>query len=81
VFDVRWLMSSYSAIHAIWRDLAPLQSHMACLSTDGATAAKDRAKFVGLHRKLQTWKVVAELGHCTSYRGSACTCSTEILPY
>ena len=62
VFDVRWLMSSYSAIHAIWRDLAPLQSHMACLSTDGATAAKDRAKFVGLHRKLQTWKVVAELG-------------------
>jgi len=62
VFDVRWLMSSYSAVHAIWRDLAPLQSHMAFLSKDHATAAKDRAKFFGLHRKLQTWKVVAELG-------------------
>jgi len=62
VFDVRWLMSTYSAVDAIWRDLAPLQSHMAFLSGDGYTAAKDKAKFSGLHRKLQTWKVIAELG-------------------
>lgn len=61
VFDVRWLMSSFSAVNVIWRDLAPLQSHMICLSQDSATSAKDRAKFLGLHKKLQTWKVVAEL--------------------
>lgn len=62
VFDVRWLMSTCSAVNAIWRDLAALQSHMDFLSKDGSTAVKDRAKFSGLHRKLQTWKVVAELG-------------------
>ena len=62
VFDVRWLMSSFSAVNAIWRDLAPLQNHMIYLSKDSATSAKDRAKFLGLHKKLQTWKVVAELG-------------------
>jgi len=62
VFDVRWLMSSFSAVNAIWKDLAPLQSHMVSLSKDSTTSAKDRAKFLGLHKKLQTWKVVAELG-------------------
>ena len=64
MFDVRWrwLMSKYNAVNGIWRDLAPLQSHMAFLSKDVSTSAKDRSKFSGLQRKLQSWMVVAELG-------------------
>lgn len=28
VFDVRWLMSTYNAVNALWCDLASLQQHM-----------------------------------------------------
>ena len=61
VFDVRWLMSSYTAVNALWIDLAALQLHMNKLSKDSSVAGKDKAKFSGLERKLKTWIIVAEM--------------------
>lgn len=61
VFDVRWLMSSYNAVNALWVDLTALQMHMNKLSNDCCIAGKDKAKFPGLERKLKTWLITAEM--------------------
>ena len=61
VFDVRWLMSSYNAVNALWMDLAALQMHMNKLVKDSSVSGKDKAKFSGLERKLKTWLIIAEM--------------------
>ena len=61
LFDVRWLMSSYSAVRALWNDLAPLQLHMTRLADDASLSGKEKAKFRGLKRQLGTWLVIAEI--------------------
>jgi hypothetical protein len=61
VFDVRWLMSSYSAVRALWIDLAPLQLHMARLADDANLSGKDKARFKGLKLQLRSWHIIAEI--------------------
>ena len=61
LFDVRWLMSSYSAVRALWNDLAQLQLHMTRLADDASLSGKEKAKFRGLKRQLGTSLVIAEI--------------------
>jgi hypothetical protein len=61
VFDVRWLMSSYNAVNALWKDYVPLQHHMNNLAKDTSLSGKERAKFTGLKRKLAIWSTAAEM--------------------
>ena len=61
VFDVRWLMSTYNSVNALWTDLAALQKHMDLLSNDCSILGKEKAKFSGLGKKLKSWLVVSEL--------------------
>jgi len=62
VFDVRWLMSSYNAVNALWKDLPSLQLHMEKLThVASGEARKHKAKYRGLCQKLKKWTVVAEM--------------------
>ena len=61
VFDIRWLMSSFNAVNALWKNLSPLQEHMSKLTNESTLNGREKSKYSGLHRKLQNWLVIAEL--------------------
>ena len=59
VFDVRWVFSSFVAIKAVLRDFPALHRHFT-ESSESQKNAKDKSKFKGLAKKLQSWLFLAE---------------------
>jgi hypothetical protein len=60
IFDVRWVFSSFIAMKAFLRDFPALHNMLAKASVDCTRAAKERSKYSGLSKKMQSWFVVAE---------------------
>jgi hAT family C-terminal dimerisation region len=61
VFDIRWVFSSHSSMSAVWQDLPALYKHFVDCSHDMSRLAKDRSKFEGLAKKIQSWFFLAEV--------------------
>lgn len=52
VFTVRWVASSYRTVLAVWQSFPALAKHFDDCSLDDRRTSKERAKFLGLHKKL-----------------------------
>jgi hypothetical protein len=61
VFDIRWVFSSYVAVCAIWNDFPALFYHFEQCSQDMNRCSKERSKFAGLVKKIQSWFFLAEM--------------------
>ena len=55
IFDVRWVFSSFVAVRAILRDYAALHRYFLESSENTNRNSKERSKYKGLDKKLQTW--------------------------
>lgn len=56
VFDVRWVFSTFMSVKALLRDLPALYQHFSQLSSpDSQRNGKEKAKFSGQAKKLQSW--------------------------
>ena len=56
VFDVRWVFSSFVSVETVLRDYCALFNHFTqCASPDSDRPSKDRSKYTGLLKKLQSW--------------------------
>lgn len=61
VFDVRWAFSSFISVKAVLRDFGALYAHFSqCASPDSDRASKEKSKYIGLVKKLQSWSFVSE---------------------
>jgi len=52
VLDIRWVASSWRAVHAVWRTFSVLSKHFLSSSTDITKDSKSRSKYLGLYKKL-----------------------------
>jgi len=61
VFDVRWVFSSFVSVKAVLRNVGALFVHFTqCSSPDSGRTGKERSKYGGLAKKLQSWLFVCE---------------------
>ena len=61
IFDIRWVFSSYRSMKAVWNDLPALFVHFDCCSRDMSRNGKERSKYLGLCKKMQSWLFLAEV--------------------
>lgn len=61
ILDVRWVASSYRAVHAVWQSYTALHMHFSESSADQSVDAKERATFRGLAKKMQSAAFVHNL--------------------
>jgi hypothetical protein len=54
-FDVRWVFSSFIAVKAILRNYEALFAFFTLCSSDSSRSTKERSKFSGLAKQLQSW--------------------------
>jgi hypothetical protein len=61
VFDIRWVFSSYVAVRSVLHDYAALNQHFVnnC-SQESARTSKEKCKYKGLIKKLNSWIFVDE---------------------
>ena len=61
VFDVRWAFSSYVSVRSVLRDYPALFQHFSEIADGASTrSSKEKSKYRGLAKKLQSWFVVSE---------------------
>jgi hypothetical protein len=61
VFDVRWVFLSFMSVTALLTDLPALHAHFVKLSPpESDRSGKEKAKYAGLAKRLQSWFVIAE---------------------
>ena len=61
VFDVRWVFSSFVAVKSVLHDFAALYEHFSAKSDcHSSSTSKEKSKFNGLARKLQSFNFVGE---------------------
>ena len=60
VFDVRWRMSTYNFVNALWTNLTALQKHMILSQLTAPKQSKIR-QFSGYEKKLKSWLIVSEV--------------------
>ena len=71
VFDVRWVFSSLVAVKSVLHDFAALYKHFSAKSDcHSSSTGKEKSKFRGLARKLQSFFFVGET--CILKDGLAC---------
>lgn len=62
VFDVRWLFSSFVSVKALLRNYSALYTHFEqCSAAESDRPSKEKAKYKGLARKLNSWFFAAEV--------------------
>jgi len=62
VLSVRWVASSCRAVAAVWKSYAALHEHFSQKAVDASVGAKERCKFDGLKKKLESPVFVTNLG-------------------
>ena len=61
VFNVRWVFSSFTSVKALLRNFPALFRHFSQLSSpESERKSKEKSKFSGFAKKLQSWYVIAE---------------------
>ena len=61
VFDIRWVFSSFNAVRALLRDFPALYKHFTnCCAPESVRTGKEKSKYQGLAKKLQSWLLLAE---------------------
>lgn len=63
IFSIRWVASSFRAVKAVWHDFAALSQHFQTASEDQSRNGKDRSKYVGLKRHMETTGFVTDLAN------------------
>jgi hypothetical protein len=61
IFDVRWLSSSYKSVNATYQSLPALVRQLNVASIDPSSNAKDRAKALGMAKKVQSFEFLLEI--------------------
>jgi hypothetical protein len=54
ILDVRWVSSSFRTVRAIWRSYDAVHSHFKRQSIDSSVDSREKAKFIGLAKKLES---------------------------
>lgn len=62
ILDVRWVSSSFRTVRAIWRSYEALHSHFRRKSIDSSVDSQEKAKFIGLAKKLESPAFIKNLG-------------------
>ena len=63
IFTIRWVASSFRAVKAVWHDFAALGQHLHDASADQSRSSKDRAKYLGLLKHIETTGFVTDLAN------------------
>ena len=63
IFTIRWVSSSFRAVKAVWHDFAALSQHFQDASADQSRSSKDRDKYLGLMKHMQTTGFVTDLAN------------------
>jgi hypothetical protein len=62
VLDVRWVASSCRSVAAVWRSYVALHAHFTVKSRNSRLDGKERAKFAGMSKKLESPIFIQNLG-------------------
>lgn len=62
ILGVRWVASSFRAVHAVWVSYSALYKHFHNASQDESRDSTDKTKFQGLARKLSSSEFLRNLG-------------------
>ena len=73
ILDVRWVASSCRTVRAVWKSYAALHSHFVQKASDMSNDSKERSKFSGMAKKLESPVFLQNLG-CTMHLKSCRTC-------
>jgi hypothetical protein len=61
VFDIRWVFSSFNAVRSLLTDFPALYQHfLTSGSPESVRSGKERSKYQGLAKKIQSWLFLAE---------------------
>ena len=63
IFTIRWVASSFRAVKAVWHDFAALSQQFHDESANQSRSSKDRAKYLGLLKHIQTTRFVTVLAN------------------
>lgn len=62
ILDVRWVASSCRTVRAVWKSYAALHSHFVQKASDMSNDSKERSKFSGMAKKLESPVFLQNLG-------------------
>jgi hypothetical protein len=62
IFDVRWVSSSYRTVRAVWRSYEALYKHFCDKAADDNVDSREKAKYAGLAKKLESQVFIRNLG-------------------
>ena len=62
VLDVRWVASSCRTVTAVWRSYKALYEHFSRKAADASLGSRERSKFQGLAKKLESPVFIKNLG-------------------